>query len=273
MEPGFYVCGKCGHRWSRQEYKLSSNPPRECPACKDRSDQRVDQQRESDYTRDTYGGFVKALFGSAPTVHDEGLVAPGGEEVQVLPSRASVPTVSEDAVFLTRAECGRVASAMFDAWVPLLRKAVVDAVADIDENEIEAGLWGLDAVSSLVRDTVDSHVQSLTLDDPHEEDRGGGKIWDPCFEEVLAAAHEVGVDVSLDWTPRGTEVRTTVEGGCVVSVSLVPASVTCKLSFRKKSPPGVEGFRVELEASGPTSESCRDAALSTLRAHGLLAPA
>lgn len=30
-EPGFYQCLKCGHRWSRMEFKMRPNPPAQCP--------------------------------------------------------------------------------------------------------------------------------------------------------------------------------------------------------------------------------------------------
>lgn len=87
-----------------------------------------------------------------------------------------------------------------------------------------------------------------------------------CIRQILAEIDKVGVDVSLDWNHRRSQVQPRVEGGEVVLLTIIPEVVTAKIGFTAKISEA-KGCRVELEASGATSELCRDAALSTLRLH------
>lgn len=63
MEPGFYRCESCHRSWSRQEFKLSKNPPRECPHCGAGEEaQKTDARRESSYVKEVYGSLAKSLL-------------------------------------------------------------------------------------------------------------------------------------------------------------------------------------------------------------------
>lgn len=69
-------------------------------------------------------------------------------------------------VYLTRAECNRVALEAFDLWVPGLRLRVEQAIANISKDEIREGLWGPDALVDLLEETISDHVRGTSLSNP-----------------------------------------------------------------------------------------------------------
>jgi len=69
-------------------------------------------------------------------------------------------------VYMTRDDCMRVALEAFDLWVPGMRLRIEEAVARIPKSEIREGLWGPDALVSLLEDTIEEHMRTTSLSNP-----------------------------------------------------------------------------------------------------------